>query len=85
MYWSDSVLDTIQRANLNGSEPETIISVGLDTTDGIAVDFIGRNIYWTDTGKNRIEVATLDGRHRKVLIWTELESPRAIALHYNAG
>ena len=42
-------------------------------------------IYWTDAGRNSIEVAELDGRNRKVLVWTELESPRAIAVHYHHG
>lgn len=42
-------------------------------------------IYWTDAGRNSIEVAELDGRNRKVLVWTDLESPRAIALHYHHG
>lgn len=34
--------------------------------DGIAVDWIARNLYWTDTGPDRIEVAKLNGTSRKV-------------------
>lgn len=30
-------------------------------------------------------MAELDGRNRKVLVWSDLESPRAIALHYHLG
>ncbi len=85
LYWSDSILDTIQASNLNGSNVRNIITEGLDTTDGLAVDSTGRKIYFTDTGNNRIEVASLDGSMRKVLIWQDLDSPRAIALHYDAG
>ena len=55
------------------------------TTDGLAVDAVGRKIYWTDTGINRIEVANLDGSMRKVLIWQNLDSPRAIALYHEMG
>ena len=58
---------------------------GLMTTDGLAVDAIGRKIYWTDTGTNRIEVANLDGSMRRVLIWQNLDSPRAIALYNEKG
>lgn len=35
--------------------------------DGIAVDWIARNMYWTDTGTDRIEVARLTGQARKVI------------------
>ena len=85
VYWSDSVMDKIQVANLNGSDVHDVIIDGLDTTDGLAVDSTGRKLYFTDTGNNRIEVASLDGRIRKVLVWEDLDSPRAIALHYDAG
>jgi len=58
---------------------------GLMTTDGLAVDSVGRKIYWTDTGTNRIEVANLNGSMRKVLVWQNLDSPRAIALFHEMG
>ncbi|CAH1786568.1 unnamed protein product [Owenia fusiformis] len=85
IYWSDSVLDKIQRSNLDGSNVEDIIYDGLHTTDGLAIDSAGRKMYWTDTGSNRIEVATLDGKLRKVLIWENVDNPRALALHNDAG
>lgn len=55
------------------------------TTDGLAVDSVGRKVYWTDTGTNRIEVANLNGSVRKVLVWKNLDSPRAIALYHEMG
>ena len=64
---------------------EVVISEGLETTDGIAVDWIGRNLYWTDTGLNHIEVARLDGTARKVVVSSGLQEPRAIALFPSAG
>ena len=48
--------------------------------DGIAVDWISRNLYWTDTGTDRIEVSRLNGTSRRVLIADDLEEPRAITL-----
>ena len=53
IYWSDRVLDKIQRANLNGSHVEVVVRHGLDTPDGLAVDSTGRKLYWTDTGTHR--------------------------------
>ncbi|XP_056113822.1 low-density lipoprotein receptor-related protein 4 isoform X1 [Rhinichthys klamathensis goyatoka] len=85
VYWSDSTLKKISRANINGTEHEDLISTGLMTTDGLAVDSVGRKIYWTDTGTNRIEVANLNGSMRKVLVWQNLDSPRAIALFHEMG
>ena len=38
----------------------------VDHPDGLAGDWIGRNLYWTDTGTDRIEVARLNGTWRKV-------------------
>ncbi len=40
-----------RRANLNGTGMETVISKELTTADGIAVDWIAKNLYWTDTGR----------------------------------
>jgi low density lipoprotein receptor-related protein 5/6 len=48
--------------------------------DGIAIDWVARNLYWTDTGTDRIEVARLNGSSRRVLINEDLVEPRAIAI-----
>lgn len=42
-------------------------------------------IYWTDGGRNSIEVAELSGRNRKLLIWEDVDTPRALVLHYQNG
>ena len=57
----------------------------VDQPDGIAVDWVARNIYWTDTGTDRIEVARLNGTSRKVLVSERLYEPRAIVLDPMAG
>lgn len=72
----------ISRAFLNGSALEPIVQYGLTYPEGIAVDWVAKNIYWIDTGKKRrIEVARLDGSSRRVIIWKDLESPRALAVN----
>lgn len=73
-------LQTISRAFMNGSALEHVVEFGLDYPEGMAVDWLGKNLYWADTGTNRIEVAKLDGQHRQVLVWKDLDSPRALAL-----
>lgn len=64
---------------------ETVIGHGLKTTDGLAVDWVARNLYWTDTGRNTIEASRLDGSCRKVLINNSLDEPRAIAVFPRKG
>lgn len=73
-------LQTISRAFMNGSALEHVVEFGLDYPEGMAVDWLGKNLYWADTGTNRIEVSKLDGQHRQVLVWKDLDSPRALAL-----
>lgn len=49
--------------------------------DGLAVDWISKNLYWCDKMKDTIEVSKLNGLYRKVLIKDNLQEPRAIVLN----
>lgn len=40
-----------RRANLDGSASEVIVSEGVMTVDGLAVDWVAGNLYWTDAGE----------------------------------
>lgn len=81
-YWSDvtSVISSIKRYCLNKTRIEVIAQTTLKNPDGLAVDWVGKNLYWCDKGLDTIEVSTLDGKFRKVLISTNLQEPRAIVL-----
>ena len=35
---------------------KVVVEFGLDFPDGMAVDWVGGNVYWTDMSFNRIEV-----------------------------
>ena len=51
--------------------------------EGLALDWVGSNIYWTDAGKNSIEMARMDGRYQHTVIkmMSKLKlKPRAIVL-----
>jgi len=54
--------------------------VGLGSPEGVAVDWISKNLYWTDSGTDRIEVSRLNGTHHKTLFSDDLVNPRAIAV-----
>lgn len=58
---------------------EAIVSEDVRIPDGLAYDWVHKNLYWTDTGNDRIEVLNLgDNRYRKTLINVDLDEPRAI-------
>lgn len=46
---------------------------------------INFQMYWTDGERSSIEVAELDGKNRKLLFHKDLDTPRAITLHYHHG
>ena len=85
IYWTDQDTGKIQRANLDGSNVEDLIT-GLVVPDGIALDGGRGKMYWTqwgmDTGK--IQRANLDGSNVEDLI-TGLERPSGIALDVGRG
>lgn len=64
---------------------EYIVSIDIDSPDGIAVDWVGRNLYWTDKGTDRIEMSRLNGSSRIILISDGLQEPRAIVLDLFEG
>jgi DNA-binding beta-propeller fold protein YncE len=79
MYWTDVGAGKIQRANLNGSNVEDLVTTGLNVPHGIAVDLHGEKIYWTDVGSGKIQRANLDGSSVEDLV-TGLDYPYGIAL-----
>lgn len=63
----------------------TVISRGIVSPDGLAVDWLGQKLYWTDSDTNKVEVAGLYSGLRRVLYWQHLDQPRAIALVPSEG
>uniref|UniRef100_A0A8C9U2P2 Low density lipoprotein receptor-related protein 8, apolipoprotein e receptor n=1 Tax=Scleropages formosus TaxID=113540 RepID=A0A8C9U2P2_SCLFO len=89
MYWCDLFHRKIYSAYINkasdSSQQVTLIDSALHSPEGLAVDWIHKNLYWTDSGDKTISVATGDGKKRRVLIDTELSEPRAIAVDPRQG
>jgi integrin beta 2 len=67
------------------SNIEVVVQTGLSTAEGLAVDWIGQNLYWVESNLDQIEVARLNGSFRRTLIAGDMESPRAIALDPRFG
>lgn len=64
---------------------EAVVQSGLSTAEGLAVDWIGQNLYWVDSNLDQIEVARVNGSFRRTLVAGEMSSPRAIALDPREG
>ena len=80
MYWTDEYPQKIQRANLDGSQAEDLITTGLSDPFGIVLDVERGKMYWADRRPAKIQRANLDGSQAEDLITTGLRSPWGIAL-----
>lgn len=63
--------------------PLLLFPQGIHNVEGIAVDWMGNNLYWTDDGpKKTISVARLEkaAQMRKTLIEGKMTHPRAIVV-----
>ena len=80
MYWMDWGTNKIQRADLNGSNVEDLITTGLRRSFGIALDVGRGKMYWTNSGTRKIQRADLNGSNVEDLITTGLDNLFGIAL-----
>jgi len=105
MYWTDMGLGgaadksvavndgRILRADLDGSNIETLVTVGKTSTPKqIALDIGGGKVYWSDRGdvgdqrvNPKIMRCNLDGSGVETLVSSDLLSPVGIALDTAAG
>ena len=77
MYWTDEGKQTIDRADLDGSNAETLVE-GLQSPKGIDIDETRGKMYWTEN--DRIRRADLDGSNAQVVV-EGLSSPYGIEIH----
>lgn len=86
IYYSDATHFRIMKKNLTELEPKIFLDNGIAHSEGIAIDWIGRNIYWTDNGLNVIHVASLeDSTQKKLLVSTGLTNVKSLVVHPQSG
>lgn len=85
IYWTErgvEVAPKIQRANLDGSEIETIVEAGLGSPYGIALDLVHGKVYWAEL--SRIRRANLDGSFVEDVL-AGLDGVKGITLDVGSG
>ncbi|CAG5124313.1 unnamed protein product, partial [Candidula unifasciata] len=85
VFWADGQAGTISWVNLETNKSKVIIEDDISMPDGLAVDWVHKNIYLSDTGLDKIEVARIDGTYRKTLINENLDEPKALVLDPSSG
>ena len=75
-------MERIRRAS---SETEAVLWSGLDDPRGLAVDWLGLNVYFVDAVQKLVGVITFDGRLRRNLISTDLDQPHDIVVDPLSG
>jgi len=86
IYYTDSKRFRIKSKGLYETTSEVFLDKGLSHSEGIAVDWSGRNLYWTDENLKVIYVTHLDHpEYKKLLINTDLENVKSIVVYPKAG
>jgi uncharacterized protein YjbI with pentapeptide repeats len=80
VYWATDTagVDTIARANLDGTGTNQNFITGVDDPEGVAVD--GGHIYWANSGLARIGRANLDGTSKNQNFITTGGGPFGVAV-----
>lgn len=85
IYYSDVLQDVIYRVHQNGTGREIVLASQNEGVEGLAVDWIAKNLYYIDSRKGTLNVlSTRNVTYRRILI-TNLKRPRAIVIHPNQG
>ena len=69
IYWADSQINEIKRVALSGVPIETLIDTAIEAPNGVAVDWLTRNIFYSSHGaansnnNNHIAVCNLNGEY----------------------
>ena len=80
----NSTSDAGSRRRRRSDHMDTILS-GLEDPRGLAVDWLGLNVYWVDASQKLVGVISFDGRFRRNLISTEMDLPHDIVVDPLSG
>lgn len=85
IYYSDVLQDVIYRVHRNGTTREIVLASQNEGVEGLAVDWVSKNLYYIDSRKGTLNVlSTRNVTYRRTLL-KNLKRPRAIVVHPNRG
>ena len=84
MYWLAHFAGAVQRANLDGSNVQNLVT-GLVFPQQIALDMTAGKMYWTDYSTAKIQRANLDGTNVEDIVTTDIINPWGLALDIAGG
>ena len=79
IYWTEHEAQKVQRADLDGTNVEVLLTSKPTIPVGLALDGAENKMYWTDQGTNMIRRADLDGANNEDLV-KALRTPVGLAL-----
>ena len=85
MYWTDYGTKKIQRANLDGTSVEDLVTTRFGYPFGLALDVAGGKMYWISNNTDKIQRANLDGTSVEDLVTTGFGAPHDLALDVSNG
>ncbi|KAK7113180.1 hypothetical protein V1264_012518 [Littorina saxatilis] len=81
VFWTSVATNHIYRLDLRDNSTLTVVSRDLMAPETVVVDWVHDHIYWADPELKRIAMAGLDGAFVTTLLYTDMGTPRGIALH----
>ena len=86
IYWSDMSTKKIMYLERSKDEgAKVLFSSGIDLVEGLAYDWVAKNVYWLDSRLNTIEVAKENGTNRMILVNQNISQPRGLTLDPSEG
>ena len=68
IYWSDRRAGKVERANLDGTNPETLVTIASTNLRGLAIDVLADRLYIADNQSDKIFSAPLKGGATEELV-----------------
>ena len=84
IFWSTNSPKGIKSAKLDGTDIKSVIKLSQSSADGMAVDWVGRNLYFCEAYEGAIYVSRLNGYHMKQIV-SGLKEPRGMAVYPQEG